>query len=592
LPARIQPPNGVAPVSTPAQVQTLVKELKHTGLATDIAYLAPEQIVAMAATELEQAHPWDSALLLNIASYRYQQEQELAWRFSMEELKYPLGGSSAVVRWRDLERRMLDTDLIREVLALRARLRVLPAAGALPPASEPSPGSPMDQSKGDDDPYRLGSADEHLAHPELAEAFLNRLLSDRGKGARSRSILETTPLVSFRRVALTGMKDFQAYGLMPDTQSQYAALRPDLLAALRSPQPPNRAAAAFVLGAVKDATATDALQAALGSERDPRVQISLRVALARLGDDSQLASLEQTAQVPDSVLSEHTLSLMDGLPKHLLARVQPGLVPRVLLNTKAPSAVRANAARLLKAVAEARPLSEPELAALLQVCGEGTAYQAEVACRTLGGLKQLSRTEVLRLLGQSPRATPGLVQRWAEVSERDDLAAIEGQFAAANSNAKRRNECKFWVKAVARIEGSAATKTLSDWYVETDDQLTALLIAAEWSRRADVTPAAREALRARVASPKRLFLSIAAGDPRTEEDAAPLMARRAVKELFGAAYLAGFDQVPGALAAPLLWKLASYQHPDAYPLDIGLRAQAVTTLAHLAINKLPAPPEP
>jgi len=50
LPARIQPPSGVAPVSTPEQVQTLIKELKHSELATDSAYVAPEQIVAMAAT--------------------------------------------------------------------------------------------------------------------------------------------------------------------------------------------------------------------------------------------------------------------------------------------------------------------------------------------------------------------------------------------------------------------------------------------------------------------------------------------------------------------------------------------------------------
>src|SRR4051812_32551685 len=70
LPARIQPPSAVAPISTPQQVQTLIKELQYSKLPTDIAYLAPEQIVAMAATELDQGNPWDAALLLHIASYR------------------------------------------------------------------------------------------------------------------------------------------------------------------------------------------------------------------------------------------------------------------------------------------------------------------------------------------------------------------------------------------------------------------------------------------------------------------------------------------------------------------------------------------
>jgi len=91
---------------------------------------------------------------------------------------------------------------------------------------------------------------------------------------------------------------------------------------------------------------------------------------------------------------------------------------------------------------------------------------------------------------------------------------------------------------------------------------------------------------------QQLAWRFAAGDPRIEEDAAALIAKRDVKGLYGAAYLAGFAKVPGKLASPLLWKLASYQHPDVYPLDIGLRARAVTTLVRLAINELPAPPEP
>src|SRR6478736_2728867 len=373
-------------------------------------------------------------------------------------------------------------------------------------------------------------------------------------------------------------------------EGEVAGVRVYQLAALRSSRPENRSAAAFLLGIVKDASAREALQAALREEREPRVQASLWLALARLGDDAQLANLEQSAQASDSALSGLTLSLMGALPRHLLERVQPGLVSRVLLDNKMSFEVRYHAAKLLAGVAEARPLSEPELMALVRVCAEGRTGLSEVPCHVLGGLKQLNRERVLQLMAQFPSAAPGLFARWAEVAEAPDLAALEREFEAARSNKKRLNQCVLLVKAVGRIDGSAATEQLSNWYVRIEDQFTALWIAAEWSRRADASGAARDALRARVDEPKRLFLSVAAGDSRAEGDAAAVIDFRS---LYGAAYLTAFRKVPGESATPLLWKLASYHDPKTYPADAGVRWRAVASLMHLAVvSKLPTLPEP
>src|SRR6478736_332384 len=582
LEAHVRVQSVVTPVSTAAQVAALLTELKSSELANDATYVTPEEIVAMAIAEFEQGNPWDSALLLSIATYRYRQQMRRASRLTELEISV---GNSAGARFQSLEREMLTHSMEGEVAGVRVYLRALTATGV----AQPKP--VFDKPDTVDEPYPLGSSDERLAHPELAKAYLARLQADEQQGGEyNRGWLETVPLVSFRRAALVTMRDFHPLTLVPDTRSQQAALRADQLAALRSSRPENRSAAAFLLGIVKDASAREALQAALREEREPRVQASLWLALARLGDDAQLANLEQSAQASDSALSGLTLSLMGALPRHLLERVQPGLVSRVLLDNKMSFEVRYRAAKLLAGVAEARPLSEPELMALVRVCAEGRTGLSEVPCHVLGGLKQLNRERVLQLMAQFPSAAPGLFARWAEVAEAPDLAALEREFEAARSNKKRLNQCVLLVKAVGRIDGSAATEQLSNWYVRIEDQFTALWIAAEWSRRADASGAARDALRARVDEPKRLFLSVAAGDSRAEGDAAAVIDFRS---LYGAAYLTAFRKVPGESATPLLWKLASYHDPKTYPADAGVRWRAVASLMHLAVvSKLPTLPEP
>ena len=74
------------------------------------------------------------------------------------------------------------------------------------------------------------------------------------------------------------------------------------------------------------------------------------------------------------------------------------------------------------------------------------------------------------------------------------------------------------VGRTGRIPGSAASEHLAHWYVRTEDQLRALLTAAESGQRPDRSAAAREGLRVSVDGPKRLFLS--ASDSRAEADAA------------------------------------------------------------------------
>ena len=572
----IQAPAAVAPVSTPQQLQTLLSELNSPELQPGAAYLAPEQIAAMAVAELEQGNPWDAALLLNIATYRYGQQARLAERLADRYV-----GHAQV-------RRVFDKDLLTEAAALRLRLRALPATSGAPPGTEPATvGAPLTTTNALN---KLGVADEHVVHPELAQAFLARLLADGDEGGfLGRLLLETSPLVAFRRAALLRVHEFHPRWLVPDTVSQQAALRDDLIAALRSSRPATRSAAAFVLSGGNDMAAQDALRAALSSEQDPRVMVSLQVALSRLGDDTLLASLEQAAQVTNSEVSGLTLSLMGALPKRLLERTQPAIVSAVLLDKKPPFKVRASAAALLGIVAEARPLPEAQVAALLQVCAEGKAGLADAACEALGGLKQLDRARVLQLLSQFPGATAGLYQRWAETAEEADLAALDQAFETVRSDKKRLQECAALIRAAGRIASAAATARLSEWYVRVEGGFVALQIAAEWSRRPDVTEPAREGLQARVDVPKRLLLRVAAGDSRAQDDAAALAKRHDFAALYDAAYLAGFRQIPGALSASLLWELARYDDPSVYPADSTVRWAAINALVHIAVMKLPVP---
>ena len=109
----------VAPISTSAQIQTLLAELKSSELSAGAAYLAPEQIVAMAIAELDQGHPWDSALLLGVGTYRYRQQRRLARRLS--ELDFAVGRSFAA-RFQSFERQMLTRDMDSEAVVEARKL--------------------------------------------------------------------------------------------------------------------------------------------------------------------------------------------------------------------------------------------------------------------------------------------------------------------------------------------------------------------------------------------------------------------------------------------------------------------------------------
>jgi hypothetical protein len=298
--------------------------------------------------------------------------------------------------------------------------------------------------------------------------------------------------------------------------------------------------------------------------------------------------LEEAVQVTNSEVSGLALSLMGALPKRLLEWAQPSILSAVLLDKMAPFNVRASAAALLGIVAEARPLPEAQVAALLQVCAEGKAGLADSACEALGGLKQLDRARVLQLMSQFPGASAGLYERWAETAEAADLAALDQAFEATRSDKKRLLQGPALIRAAGRIASATATEKLSDWYVRVEGGYVALQIAAEWSRRPDVTEPAREGLQARVDVPKRLLLRVAAGDSRAQDDVAALAKRHDFASLYDAAYLAGFRQVPGALSASLLWELARYDDPSVYPADSAVRSAAIKALVHVAVMRFPA----
>ncbi|HKY34592.1 MAG TPA: hypothetical protein VJN18_01525 [Polyangiaceae bacterium] len=132
--------------------------------------------------------------------------------------------------------------------------------------------------------------------------------------------------------------------------------------------------------------------------------------------------------------------------------------------------------------------------------------------------------------------------------------------------------------AVGKIPGGAATEVLANWLVRVEDPQLASYIAYKWSKRPDITAAARESLLSRVDGSRRLYLRLASGDPGARDEAEPLLNQKDISAIYWAALLAGLPHVPSQPAAPLLWQLASFHDPRVYPAEIIVRRSAIASL--------------
>jgi hypothetical protein len=593
-PPHIAPPPELEQVVSPELIQALVDELGRSELQPGTPYVAPEQIMAMAIGELARGNVWDSALLLDLATYRALQQAALARRLSAQDARDESYDQRSVSEMRFKEQHAFTHGSLRELASLRVLLRRMPGAtGAEPAPVEDAP--PAEGEAPEVEPMgrrALGSAEERLVHPELAQAFLRHLQAGRKDDQVKRIVLESTPLVAFRRAALPGLSEYHPVWSVPDTIPQLTALRDDYLAALTSSRPETRSGAAFVLGVTEEASAQTALRAALASEQDERAKITLHYALLRLGDEAQLAALELAMSSTRGEVSRHAATLLSALPPHLTKRIDPAGATRRVSAVGSSASARVAAAALLGVLARERPLPETSVSALLVACAEGKADLAESACVALGRLKQLDRSQLLALMPRHPGAAAGLFKRWSHVAEEADLPALDAAFERERRKESRPSPLIDLIRALHHVPGGAATRMLAAWFVRSEPSSYPIVLAHVWTQRPDVDAAARRSLLEQLDAPKRLYLLMATGDAAAAGEAEPFIEQANVIVLAKAAATAAFAREPAAAHVSVLWRLARFNDRRRYPEDAVLRWQALASLFHIELRKrLPEPPE-
>jgi hypothetical protein len=584
-PMLIQGPQVLEQTSTESQFETLRRELEAPQLVIGAPHMSAEQIAAMAVSELKLGHDWDAALLLAIATFRYQQQLGLVVEVARREARTGQA-SETIATLRDRERIALTRQhFIRELRQLRSHWRQpsepTPAEGA---AAEPRVPLPPLESLGYLRPSP-GTRPELLAHPQLADVFLTRVLADKKRGLGGLA-LEMVPLVAFRRALLQiSLGDYLMPHLLPDVVGQAVALRPDLLALLRHAQPAPRSNAAYLLGAAQQSEARDALRTALSEERDERVLASLRFALLSLGDSAQLEPLQAAFASPKSEVATHAIALAPWLPDAAQLRLSLDALLAVVNDARAHSDARADAVTTLGMLGERHDLSERALTTLLRVCDDGKERAADEACSAIHTLQQLKRERVLELIrtSHSVRLQGALLVRLEALVLPSDLPLLEAEYARAVEDSKQQGVLGRTAGAVAVIPGERATQLLLKWYEKLSGSSQEDYMAVLLCSRPDLTPAARLRVSSRLNARRRFVLNISCDSEAAAESAKRLAAAHDHDALLDGISAAGFARRPSAL--PVLWELATYRDATVYPYDLLVRRAAMGSIVRIEIER-------
>jgi len=589
----IKAPQAVTIESTPAQIESLRRELLEPELRPGMPYSSPEQIAAMAVAELNGHHEWDAALLLAIATFRYRQQGALVVKLNELDRQQGRVETRQSYAVRQEEPFFVSRpSFSRELQLLRRRLRqdghaqklVVAEPGATDDAQQARP-SRAPSLEGTVDPVPvLGTRSEDLVHPELADAFLARLQENRARALQS-SGFELVPLTSFRRAALQHSVEYLVPSLIPDTSAQAEALRADLLALLADARPERRSNAAFLLGSSLQSAALATLRAALSKETDDRVRASLQFALLRLGDEAQLAPLQATFGNPEPSVAAHALQLTTWLSPELQARLNPELLVRALKNRSTPHIARVDAAFTLGRIGAVHQITETAVASLIDLCREGDEHEVEAGCAAVRGLQQLTRERVSQLLvkNDSVAVRGALFVRWASTVLPTDLFALREHYAQASVDEKHHGELGRIASVVANIPGPEALATLSQWYIDlkSENQIDYLAWLLSW--RPDLSVDAQRALLARVSPEKRWFSSMLGDGNVSLQQAQLLVTQGKLKLLYRATALAGL--AARAAPLPMLHQQAIFQDSVRYPADVGLRQQALAAIFRIALAR-------
>lgn len=587
------------------QEQQLIHELQSDAL-DHRSMTTPEELAAMARSELAAGRLWDAGVLTAMASHRY-----YALARAIEETTSDEGFSRARSQFNALDRNGYNQLVIAEVKLL-AELDFGDQGERLSALL----GVPLDPSSVREDFVRVALGNirnrhqaqevvtqriehlqkpppEQLSHPRLADAWIAYLVRETQRDdypSWPTRALARTPLASAWRAALDSVRSYAFHDVVLATTLLYARSPELVTAALRSPRAETRANAAAALGIVEDLGTLPALEAAYEAETSPRVQLSLHYALARLGEPGHLEQLVQAMGSGDAALRGHALLLGQWLRDDLKKRVPEGPYVRAIADTKLEGGLRELCVVMLGNLGALRPVDESTIDALLQASLEGRDGDPfrDVVGDAFAQIEQLDRTSVLAALrvGQPP-VRPWL-HRLSKIAEPQDLQLVAKLMASSKrDHTGKRQDI---VQVAGAIPGAEAQTLLQRWYLQ-DKQLRPV-IAFTLILRDDVD---KDQLWELASKAKDVY-SLALRMPLGREDLQPVL--RTYLSSHNLEDRAFATRVIGLFGtreqAGLLLSSLNYAADRTYPVEVVLRHLAVASLLDVELNarrgQLPAEP--
>jgi hypothetical protein len=565
-------------------------------------HLPAEQIAFAALQSLEAGHRVDAALLLSIASYRYRQEAEHTMDLEPDYSPEALARTSTSAYFRVLQ---LERDLY-EHLGFGDELRVVAKWLRGEDAAEVDP----DLMRRLRELFRAPSVDEETfrevmrqrlptaddARPEtvegaaLAEAFLARLRADgadkRKPFLRAVWAMADTPLPAFQTEALRFALLTMGPRFCSRIADQLGAHRAAVVAMLADTKDATRAVAAVVLGMSPSADQLPALERRWEAERQPIVRLAVAYALARHGRREHVGDLVAALDNCKRDTCLQAMSLLDWLPRDLLAEVPEGVPAAVAGNDGQIWEVRMYAASLLGRMALEHPLGAQSRAALFAASHGRHVEMSHAALEAIAHDAGLSRAEVLgRLAGPSPDYRP-LLARLARVAMTDDLALLARlmpRFAASDGP-----EAASLVEAASAVPGPEADEQLVVWF-DTQPPLRAAITLRLLQRRPSSERSLDHVLTAGD-SRVRLVVRVARSAPDALRALELALQSPDPDERLFAARLAG--TVGDQHASAALWQLVNFSDDRFYPADALVRHEAMAALLRIALATHRPPPHP
>ncbi len=574
---------------TKAVAGTLAAELRHSSILTD-NYVAPEQVAAVAVSELRQGNDWDAALFLSIAGYRYHQVALRAHSVGTETALARAGriNVDAYIKHIRNEIRLfssLDFDDELKMVSARARqepqaqkilqeglLKVLASEEDQRQALIDDIAAQMEQVK--------AARQEDIHYSDLAQNYLKRLEQDANDEIHQSTAsfyLAKTPLKAYHLSGLQHTYRLFDHHLVREITPRLNEYRPQVLAALKQGSIHTRSTAAIILGlnpSEEHIAALEEVNVEMGLA--PQLKLSVAFALTQHDRVEHLETLQVALSSCSAGICDHAAQLAQWLRPEFESQLDVSMIARVLAGRGNATRARYLAAVILGDIGEDQPLPPDALSALLAASHDSDDEVAEAASRAVSRLAQLDRTKVHELYQQHPGARTALLARLEEVASAEDLPFLTQQFSRAIA-AENQDDLKSIIGAVGHIPGPQAYGTLIRWYE--NNSSPRFTLALTLIRREDRNVQQLQQLAAQHAGIGGLVLGFGTEDPRTINAARVILTSGQISDRLQAAILVGLLHQRELL--PQLWTLASYSNNNYYPADAVIRNAAMGAIIRI-----------